>query len=103
MHIINSCIFNFSYTINDLSSEKMFVVNVDISVCFEEKDCLIDVPLLNDVYLPKPLCNWNSGYNIKGLSVTGPSQGLFLLYNTHDKIILSLRKKNVLGRIAGGQ
>ncbi|XP_052806223.1 uncharacterized protein LOC128235441 [Mya arenaria] len=58
------------YSIEDLQSEKTFVVNVNVKVCFEENYCLINEPLLTNVYLPKPLCNWDTGYIIPDYSLS---------------------------------
>jgi hypothetical protein len=63
-----TCLPFFSYTIQDLSMEKEFVVDLDISVCFEANGpCVFNSNLLKSARLPKPLCNLNSSMSFGGL------------------------------------
>lgn len=57
----------FSYTIDDLKGEKQFLVTMEISVCFEANGpCALTIPILEEVRLPKPLCNLDSGFSLSG-------------------------------------
>lgn len=62
--IIKSYFLFTRYTIDDLKGEKQFLVNMDISVCFEAHGpCVLKIPILTEVRLPKPLCNLESGFS----------------------------------------
>jgi hypothetical protein len=59
------------YTIDDLKGEKQFLVNMDISVCFEAHGpCVLKIPILTEVRLPKPLCNLESGFSFPSKEMT---------------------------------
>ena len=49
--------------IDDLDSERKFLVSLNLSVCFESKGpCLISMPVLRKTQLPKALCDWKSDF-----------------------------------------
>lgn len=55
------------YRIDDLASEKMFMLDLEFAICLEERkptDCVVNIPLLKNLKIPKPLCNWNMGYSV---------------------------------------
>ncbi|XP_052081233.1 uncharacterized protein LOC127719257 [Mytilus californianus] len=55
----------------DLSSDGVVVFTVNVSSCLETSaDCLFQHTLLEDVTLPKPNCNLNSGFRITNFSLT---------------------------------
>lgn len=58
-----SFVFSFRYSLEDLNGERMFLLNMDLSVCFEaEGSCSLKLPLLRDVFIPKPVCNLDQGF-----------------------------------------
>jgi hypothetical protein len=55
------------FTIHDLSSEKQYMLNMNISVCLEHDGaCLVSVPIFKNTKLPKIGCDWNGGFKIPG-------------------------------------
>ena len=51
---------NFSYKIDYLTAESAFRFNIKVKACFESKgDCMLDVPVLNDVKIPLLGCNFS--------------------------------------------
>lgn len=61
-------IFFIRYSIDDLADERKFLVNMNISVCFEsDAPCLYDIVLFQDSLLPKIMCDWESGFSIPGM------------------------------------
>ncbi|XP_053398719.1 uncharacterized protein LOC128556879 [Mercenaria mercenaria] len=61
--------FRIEYKIDDLQSEKKFIVNVKLKICFEQGDCLFEMDILKDAYVPKPLCDWNAGLTVQDFSL----------------------------------
>ncbi|VDI06314.1 Hypothetical predicted protein [Mytilus galloprovincialis] len=60
------------YRIDDLASEKMFMLDLEFAICLEEgkpNDCVVNIPLLKNLKIPKPLCNWNMGYSVPNFSL----------------------------------
>ncbi|KAL5015120.1 hypothetical protein ScPMuIL_009390 [Solemya velum] len=58
------------YRIDDLKGKKMFLLSVGLSVCFDTSgSCMLEVAILTNYELPKPLCNWSSGFNIQGTEI----------------------------------
>ncbi|XP_052067241.1 uncharacterized protein LOC127706624 [Mytilus californianus] len=58
------------YSIDDLAEERKFLVNMNISLCFEsDAPCLYDFVLFQDSLLPKIMCDWESGFSIPGFSL----------------------------------
>ncbi|XP_048258717.1 uncharacterized protein LOC124137708 isoform X1 [Haliotis rufescens] len=53
-------VIRVDFMIDDLFGEKKFLINLNISVCFEEDSCLISFPALKDVKIPKLVCDWDS-------------------------------------------
>ncbi|KAK6174798.1 hypothetical protein SNE40_013376 [Patella caerulea] len=59
------------FVIDDLSSEKKFLVNLNISVCLEaNKPCLISIPVLTNARIPKLICDWDSTLALQDFSIT---------------------------------
>ncbi|XP_071145134.1 uncharacterized protein [Mytilus edulis] len=68
-------ILNIDYSIDDLKSEGLLLVNLDLSVCFESSgSCEFTISVLKDVSLPKPLCNWQDGSFDLGFSLKNWTQ-----------------------------
>ena len=87
-----TCLPFFSYTIQDLSMEKEFVVDLDISICFEANGpCVFNSNILKSARLPKPLCNLNSNMSFGGLYTLILYWKLFLLFDL--LILLTLKVK----------
>ncbi|CAC5375019.1 unnamed protein product [Mytilus coruscus] len=60
------------YRVFDLKSEKMFIVDLSFHICMEEKEpnsCIVDLPILTNAKLVKPLCNWNMGFSQSDFSL----------------------------------
>lgn len=78
-------LFFYRYRIDDLASEKMFMLDLSLYVCMEESrpsDCVVDIPILKNLKMPKPLCNWDGGFTV-------PSES-HLLYHWRPRIINNL-------------
>ncbi|ESO82597.1 hypothetical protein LOTGIDRAFT_236952 [Lottia gigantea] len=59
------------FTIDDLNSEKKFLVNLNISICLEkDKPCFLSVPVLTNTKIPKLVCDWDSTLALKDFSLS---------------------------------
>lgn len=57
----------YSFTIDDLVSDDVFVFNMNVSVCLESSGpCEVQLHVFKGTKLPKQTCNWNTDYKIKG-------------------------------------
>jgi hypothetical protein len=57
----------FRFTIEDLADDGVLLVNMDVSVCLERAGpCEVILHVLQDARLPKPFCNWNTDFIVKG-------------------------------------
>ncbi|VDH92137.1 Hypothetical predicted protein [Mytilus galloprovincialis] len=63
-------LLRINYQIYDFPSERVFVVNVNISLCLESTGCIFQQAVLMDAKLPKPLCDFNEGFSVKDFSLT---------------------------------
>lgn len=51
-----------SVNVKDLTSKNEYVVDLDISVCFESNGtCAIVASVLSNSHLPKTTCDWSTG------------------------------------------
>ncbi|KAK3609660.1 hypothetical protein CHS0354_035945 [Potamilus streckersoni] len=50
-------IANIDYSITDLKADKLFVLNMNLTVCFEKQSCVFELNVLKNLQLPKPLCS----------------------------------------------
>ncbi|VDI38371.1 SWI/SNF-related matrix-associated actin-dependent regulator of chromatin subfamily E, member 1 [Mytilus galloprovincialis] len=72
-------IFRIDYTIIDLTMEKQFVVDMDVSVCFEaDAPCVFTTTILKNARLPKPICNLKSNLSFEDISLKELSENLLL-------------------------
>jgi len=55
------------YLIVDLSASKEFVVTVKMKACFDSKNCVLDETIIENLVLPKPLCNFDGKFKIPGI------------------------------------
>jgi len=64
--------------IDDLKDERLYLINMNFSACFDAQDdsTCVSVPIFVNTELPKLLCNWDLSFNIKGIT-------LFLYYLEH--------------------
>ncbi|XP_033724553.1 uncharacterized protein LOC117314596 [Pecten maximus] len=55
---------NIDFIIEDVASQNLFVVNLNISVCYDETTvpCAMETVVFEDVQLPKPLCSYSNGF-----------------------------------------
>ncbi|VDI42060.1 Hypothetical predicted protein, partial [Mytilus galloprovincialis] len=52
-------VLKMEYIIYDLQAEKKYMLNMNLSVCFEETGpCLVSVPVFENTKLPKLGCDW---------------------------------------------
>lgn len=59
-------VFHASFNIESFPGERMYVVSLNISICFEdEKPCYLSVPILHNTRLPRRLCTWETKYYIE--------------------------------------
>jgi len=57
-----------SYTIEDDQAKSMFKLDTRASVCLvADQPCQENVPILQNVEIPKPLCNLNTSFTVPGL------------------------------------
>lgn len=55
--------FYIRFTIDDLSSERKFLVNLNLQICFESaKTCMVDIPIFTNTKLPKKPCDWTTDF-----------------------------------------
>ena len=48
----------------------MFIVSVTVSVCFKSNGpCALELPILDNVKLPIPLCDFSQGFKIPGMYI----------------------------------
>ena len=53
----------FSYVIENLESERKFMVSLNLSICFESHGpCVVNIPILKNTQLPKSICDWKSDF-----------------------------------------
>ncbi|XP_060582668.1 uncharacterized protein LOC132739036 [Ruditapes philippinarum] len=57
-------VFILEYMIDDLKSSKQFVISVRMLACFDSSKCILDVPIVDSLMLPKPLCNFNGTFKL---------------------------------------
>ncbi|VDI79784.1 Hypothetical predicted protein [Mytilus galloprovincialis] len=51
------------YDIEDLKYKRQYVVNLQLSVCFETTGpCTISIPVLTNAILPKSVCDWKNNF-----------------------------------------
>ncbi|VDI45264.1 Hypothetical predicted protein [Mytilus galloprovincialis] len=63
-------IFHASFNIRSFPGERMYVVSLNISICFEdEKPCYLTVQILQNTRLPRRLCSWETKYYIEKFSL----------------------------------
>jgi hypothetical protein len=69
-------------------------VNMNLTVCFEANGpCMIIAPVLINTILPKPVCNWKTGF-IDPRRFYIPDTVYFLLtFLSHKVIWLSMKMK----------
>lgn len=59
-------VFHASFNIESFPGERMYVVSLNISICFEdEKPCYLSVQILHNTRLPRRLCTWETKYYIE--------------------------------------
>ena len=59
--------FFFRYSVEDLSTEQKYLVNLDIQICLEaNKPCVVDVSVFKNTKLPKKPCEWTTGFLNEG-------------------------------------
>ncbi|VDI08519.1 Hypothetical predicted protein [Mytilus galloprovincialis] len=63
-------LLKINYQIYDFPSERVFVVNVNMSLCLESSGCIFQQTILRDIKLPKPLCDFSQGFPVKDFSLT---------------------------------
>lgn len=57
----------FSFKIDDMTVQRQYRVDLNMSVCFESSgSCLYEVALFTNAVVPKILCNWQSDFSIPG-------------------------------------
>ncbi|XP_052071171.1 uncharacterized protein LOC127709609 [Mytilus californianus] len=72
-------IFRIDYSIIDLSMEKQFVVDMDVSVCFEANSpCVFTSTVMNSARLPKPICDLRSNLSFEDISFKELVENLLL-------------------------
>ncbi|XP_053398211.1 uncharacterized protein LOC128556642 [Mercenaria mercenaria] len=61
-------VFVLQYRLDDLKSSKQLVVSVRVLACFDRNKCSLDIPIVDNLLLPKPLCNYNGTFKLPGFS-----------------------------------
>lgn len=50
-----------SYSVKDMYGERKYIVNMNMSFCFESSGaCFLTFSILSDTLLPKALCSWEN-------------------------------------------
>ncbi|VDI15760.1 Hypothetical predicted protein [Mytilus galloprovincialis] len=63
-------VLRLSYSIEDFSGESMYLVSLNMSVCFESnKSCHVSAQILSNTWLKKTLCAWNTNYYLSDFSL----------------------------------
>ncbi|XP_041378093.1 uncharacterized protein LOC121390363 [Gigantopelta aegis] len=63
-------IFKVEYSVDDLKDSKLFVVNMDLSVCLVAgQPCSLTITVFKDLMLPKPFCDWEAMDSMKDFSL----------------------------------
>ncbi|KAL5013968.1 hypothetical protein ScPMuIL_008238, partial [Solemya velum] len=66
-------VIRMDYNIRDLNGERKFLVNLNLSVCFEEEKCIHTTTVVGRAYnteLPKASCDWKSDFDTPGFNLT---------------------------------
>ncbi|XP_071145140.1 uncharacterized protein [Mytilus edulis] len=64
-------VIRMDYSIYDLKSDSSYLVDMNVSVCFESsKPCLIDQVVLNKTKLAKKPCKWQTGFKNSSFSLS---------------------------------
>ncbi|XP_076086926.1 uncharacterized protein LOC143057501 [Mytilus galloprovincialis] len=65
-------VINMNFTIDDLPDDKMFIVSMNVSVCFDANSTCEDdiVNVLNSALLPKQQCKYSEDFNVEDFSLT---------------------------------
>jgi len=59
----------FRYKIEELENERVYLVSMSVSICLESNGpCELDLKILENVKLPKSLCDFSQGFAIPGKS-----------------------------------
>ena len=57
------------YKIKELENEGVYLVSTNVSICLESNGpCELDLKILENVKLPKSLCDFSQGFAIPGKS-----------------------------------
>lgn len=56
----------YSYSINNIDDQNVFIVSLNISVGLDSGTNLFDWIVLQDTPLPQIPCDWNTGFAIQG-------------------------------------
>ena len=57
-------------TVYDLQTEGIYLVDVTLSACVDADvsvPCYHNVPIFKNYKLPKSLCEWKNGFQVKGM------------------------------------
>lgn len=55
------------FTITDDTANSNFLIDANAKVCLEANSpCIMDLPLAQNLVVPKPLCNLDKGFQISG-------------------------------------
>ncbi|XP_053398344.1 uncharacterized protein LOC128556707 [Mercenaria mercenaria] len=57
------------YLITSLPIQKIYVVNVNLSICLDQHSCEVEVEILNYDVLPQKICGWNPDYTADEFSL----------------------------------
>ncbi|KAL3873866.1 hypothetical protein ACJMK2_036950, partial [Sinanodonta woodiana] len=63
-------VFGVQFLLDNLQTQRIFILSLNLTVCFEAHDeCAFQIPLFKNARLPKPVCEWTSGFVIPGFSL----------------------------------
>lgn len=57
-----------SYSLEDLTDDRAYLVSLNVSVC-TESTCDATYVILNNMVLPKQPCSWSEGFAVPGQSL----------------------------------
>ena len=83
------CNIPHSLTLDDLVSKNLYLVSLDVKVCFESGSaCAVSIPVLSESKLPKTSCNWTAGLQGKfsvAIHCTRKTCCIYLYYSVLSK------------------
>mgnify|MGYP000104913439 CR=1 FL=1 len=62
MSIFVCCRFEIDY----VRTREVYIINIDLSVCYDPDNCVVQTDILDNVEISPNLCDWNQTVIVKG-------------------------------------